>query len=526
MARSMNGINNIEVNNIEFPDGSTISSANNLVQLDTNNNFTGNNTYNTNLPTSDVNPLVGAITNNTMLNKFSADKLYTAIDNAVLLTGEQAISGRKTFNTLRPSSTLGTPVSPPNPTPPALTDFITREDGNVLYLPLTNNGVAFIGNANVFDTGGLTQNTFTQRPINTTTTAPTSDDQFITKRDGAGLFATSTDLDPCFKSAAINGQTLTLTPVSGAATEIAIPSGSVGSFVTTDTAQNISGEKTFTSSGTIFASITTQVGTGQGANGGGTISMPYVNALFNQQQVTARIKTNGRIGIGLTNPIFPLHIVGGFTGLGSSVNRTYLRSSDGGGPYRTTSWANDLVGIYAERVIMAGTYIGVSDVRIKRDIMDLSNTLPLIEQIKPRTYKYKDPKRGDKMAYGFIAQELEEVLPCVIKTSTDKIPNIMKTADVSNGVFTLKEATDLIEGDEIAIYDEQDTELKVKITEIINDKSFKVKIDEELKDKYFIYGKYVDDFKAIEHNCLLSIMMKGIKELNAKVKELENKIGV
>ena len=158
--------------------------------------------------------------------------------------------------------------------------------------------------------------------------------------------------------------------------------------------------------------------------------------------------------------------------------------------------------------------------------MDLSNTLPLIEQIKPRTYKYKDPKRGDKMAYGFIAQELEEVLPCVIKTSTEKIPNIMKTVDVSNGVFTLKEATDLIEDDEIAIYDEKDTELKVKITEIINDKSFKVKIDEELKDKYFIYGKYVDDFKAIEHNCLLSIMMKGIKELNAQNKSLEDRLAI
>ena len=565
-AKSMNGINNIEINEVQFPDGSTISSANNLVQLDTNNNFTSFNTYNTNLPTSDVNPDLAAITNNTILNRRAADKLYigndeisecfngasitgrditlTRVDNAnpevipipetslstcVLLTGTQAISGRKTFNTFRPSSTLGTPVVPPNPTPPAPTDFITREDGDDLYLPLTNNGVAYLSSPNTFDVipvGSITANTFIQRPLNTTTTAPTNDNQFITKRDGVGLFATSSDLDPCFKSAVINGQTLTLTPVSGAATEIAIPSGSVGSFVTTDTAQNISGQKTFTSSGTIFASITTQVGTGQGANGGGTISMPYVNALFNQQQVTARIKTNGRIGVGVTSPTFPIHVNGGFTGLGNSVNRTYLRSADGGGPYRTTLWANDIVGIYAEKIIMAGTYIGVSDVRIKRDIMDLSNTLPLIEQIKPRTYKYKDPKRGDKMAYGFIAQELEEVLPCVIKTSTDKIPNIMKTADVSNGVFTLKEATDLIEDDEIAIYDEQDTELKVKITEIINDKSFKVETDEELKDEYFIYGKYVDDFKAIEHNCLLSIMMKGIKELNAKVKELENKMGV
>ena len=354
-------------------------------------------------------------------------------------------------------------------------------------------------------------------------TTPTSNDEFITKRDGTGLFATSSALDPCFSSASINGQTLTLTPVSGTATNITIPTGSVGSFVTTNTTQSISGQKTFTSLGTIFASITTQVGTGYGVNGGGTINMPYVNALFNQQQVTARIKTNGRIGVG-GNPNFPLHVIAGNTGLGNSTQRTYLRQADGGGPYRTPSWGNDSVGIYANQVIMAGTYIGVSDVRIKRDIMDLSNTLPLIEQIKPRTYKYIDPKRGDKMAYGFIAQELEEVLPCVIKSSTEKIPNIMKTADVSNGVFTLKETTDLIEDDEISIYDEQDTELRVKITEIINDKSFKVETDEELKDKYFIYGKYVDDFKAIEHNCLLSIMMEGIKELNAKVKELENKI--
>jgi hypothetical protein len=234
----------------------------------------------------------------------------------------------------------------------------------------------------------------------------------------------------------------------------------------------------------------------------------------------------GRLGIGTSSPSYPIHVAGGVAGLGTSTQRTYLRYFDGGGPYRTAGWGNDLVSIYGDKIIMAGTYIGVSDVRIKKDIMDLSNTLPLIEQIKPRTYKYIDPKRGDKMAYGFIAQELEEVLPCVIKTSTEKIPNIMKTADVSNGVFTLKEATDLIEDDEISIYDEDDTELKVKITEIINDKSFKVETNEELKDEYFIYGKYVDDFKAIEHNCLLSIMMKGIKELNAQNKSLEDRLAI
>lgn len=94
MARSMNGINNIEVNNIEFPDGSTISSASNLVQLDTNNVFTGNTAYENNLPTSNVNPLVGDINNNTMLNKFSADKLYIGNDEISECFDGASITGR------------------------------------------------------------------------------------------------------------------------------------------------------------------------------------------------------------------------------------------------------------------------------------------------------------------------------------------------------------------------------------------------------------------------------------------------
>tara|TARA_R110002050_G_scaffold106978_1_gene217222 strand:- start:12173 stop:14176 length:2004 start_codon:yes stop_codon:yes gene_type:complete len=83
----MNGINNIEVNEVEFPDGSTITSAQSLVQLDTNNNFTSFNTFNVNLPTSDVNPELENINNNTMLNRFSADQLYSTTDTNDYITG-------------------------------------------------------------------------------------------------------------------------------------------------------------------------------------------------------------------------------------------------------------------------------------------------------------------------------------------------------------------------------------------------------------------------------------------------------
>ena len=234
------------------------------------------------------------------------------------------------------------------------------------------------------------------------------------------------------------------------------------------------------------------------------------------------LKEDGNVGIGNTNPEFPLDIATSKTGL-DDTNRTFMRSTD---TLITASsnWSADTISIRSVASIVAGGYIGVSDVRIKKDIMDLPSTLPLIEQIKPRTYKFINPKRGNKMTYGFIAQELEEVLSCVVRKSKDKIPNVMKIADVIDGVFTLEEATDLIEGDEIAIFEEDDTELKVKITELISDKQFKVETDEELKDKYFIYGKFVDDFQSVEHNCLLPIMIKGIQELNAQNKSLEERL--
>ena len=255
-------------------------------------------------------------------------------------------------------------------------------------------------------------------------------------------------------------------------------------------------------------------------DGTATITQEGGTATITQEGVNSIISTQGKIGINTTNPTFPLHIKDGTTGMGNTKIFTYFRHyslSIG----RGAGWANTRFSIFADYTIMSATFTGASDVRIKKDIMDLSSALPLIEQIKPRTYKYKDPKRGDKMAYGFIAQELEEVIPELIQTTQNKIPNIMKTADVIDGVFTLKEATDLQVGDKIDIYDEDDKELNVKITEIISDKSFKTAVDVELKDKYFIYGKYVDDFKGIEHNGLLPIMLKAIQELNARVKELE-----
>ena len=55
-----------------------------------------------------------------------------------------------------------------------------------------------------------------------------------------------------------------------------------------------------------------------------------------------------------------------------------------------------------------------SDERIKTNIEDAESTLDKVLSLKPRKFKYKE--RPDNSSYGFIAQEVEEVMPDLVRT--------------------------------------------------------------------------------------------------------------
>lgn len=99
-----------------------------------------------------------------------------------------------------------------------------------------------------------------------------------------------------------------------------------------------------------------------------------------------RINSNNYIGIGVSNPTYPLHVVNA----------------------ATTS-------IYA-----SGDIVGLSDISVKTDIQQITNALQKIKQISGYTFKRNDT--GDnktRRQAGVIAQEVNEVLPEVISSSTD-----------------------------------------------------------------------------------------------------------
>jgi len=89
----------------------------------------------------------------------------------------------------------------------------------------------------------------------------------------------------------------------------------------------------------------------------------------------------------------------------------------GGSGVATPSFQLEVVG----DADISGELTAASDRRLKKNITDINGALSLISELEPRTYNFRvneypdmDLANGDKM--GFIAQEIEKVLPELVRT--------------------------------------------------------------------------------------------------------------
>jgi len=103
------------------------------------------------------------------------------------------------------------------------------------------------------------------------------------------------------------------------------------------------------------------------------------------QSGTEAFYTSGNVGIGTSNPAHLLHVNGD--------------------------------------VAVAGYVLGPSDERLKEDISDISDALQIVDKMQPRTYRHKDEMienlgLTDGQQYGFVAQELEKLLPALVVDKT------------------------------------------------------------------------------------------------------------
>lgn len=90
--------------------------------------------------------------------------------------------------------------------------------------------------------------------------------------------------------------------------------------------------------------------------------------------------------------------------------------------------------VTGDAYLSTGTLWSTSDQRFKKDIKDINNAVDLINKMHPVTYNFKDDvyfenssSKGDKVKrnfpkesqVGFLAQELEQVMPQMVKTNAD-----------------------------------------------------------------------------------------------------------
>jgi hypothetical protein len=186
--------------------------------------------------------------------------------------------------------------------------------------------------------------------------------------------------------------------------------------------------------------------------------------------------------------------------------------------------------------IWVTSWIASSDVRIKKNIQDINDNTALLKilAIEPKTYQYIDIiTKGTETVYGFIAQQIREVIPEAVKLDKTIIPNIYKLCDCENDEIQLSNdiiiSSNLNIDDKINIININNNRKEYTITEILDNS---IKINENLNSSNcFVYGKEVDDFHTLDKTyiftlnvCATQELYKIIQEQNNKINDLQNEI--
>jgi hypothetical protein len=180
--------------------------------------------------------------------------------------------------------------------------------------------------------------------------------------------------------------------------------------------------------------------------------------------------------------------------------------------------------------ILSTGFYTYSDQRIKTNIIDLSDDqcLQQIRAIEPKRYEYIDKvERGSNPVYGFIAQQIRDVLPYAVTLQPGVVPDIQDMADFSNNIVTLRTKTfsfNDVSGNVRIITSDPNKALQSYPVSFISSNQLRIDCSFTDVSDVFVYGREIPDYHQLDKNAIFTINVAATQELDRQLQAAKGKI--
>ena len=244
------------------------------------------------------------------------------------------------------------------------------------------------------------------------------------------------------------------------------------------------------------------------------------------------LSPSASVGIGTDTPTQAKLVVNG--SVSTSLSYGWLNSSGNTG---TASGSNPY-SIYANQRIAGVEFNAHSDSRIKKNVVDIndSSALDKIRLLEPKIYNYIDEKqRGTSNVYGFIAQEVANVLPYAVTVSTGDIPNILTNSNVSvtsdSNVLELRldttvEGLTLSNTSNINITTDKNKYLTVPVLTFSGSNVITIQNSDTFSNVTgaYIHGEQVSNFNHLNKDAIWAVSTAALQEVDRQLQAEKTKV--
>jgi hypothetical protein len=241
---------------------------------------------------------------------------------------------------------------------------------------------------------------------------------------------------------------------------------------------------------------------------------------------------SGNVGIGISSPTSgKLQIQGTASKyLTYGYLNVYANTGQASG---TNSYS-----IYANERIAGAEFNAFSDSRIKKNVVDIndSSALDKIRLLEPKIYNYIDEQqKGTSNVYGFIAQEVSNVLPYAVTVSEGDIPNILTNSNVSvtsdSNVLELRldttvEGLTLSNTSNINITTDNNQYLTVPVLTFSGSNVITIQNNDKFSNVTgaYIHGERIHDFHHLNKDAIWAVSTAALQEVDRQLQAEKTKV--